>query len=158
MFKLRNRPSTPARTLMSPINDVLRGYKESGEALLAHPFKGITTDGHVVSGLSPIQRTGVSTAPIKDAADAFLASLSAEQSASATFAVDDQAWRRWSNIHPWVMRHGVSLDAMTPAQRDRALELLRETLSAAGFRTARDVMTLSEAIREITGRDDEYGE
>lgn len=99
MFKLRNRPSTPARTLMSPINDFLRGYKENGEALLAHPFKGITTDGHVVPGLFPIQRTGVSTAPIKDAADAFLASLSAEQSASATFAVDDQAWRRWSNIH-----------------------------------------------------------
>lgn len=58
MFKLRNRPSTPARTLMSPINDFLRGYKENGEALLAHPFKGITTDGHVVPGLFPIQRTG----------------------------------------------------------------------------------------------------
>jgi hypothetical protein len=40
MFKLRNRPSAPARTLMSPINDFLRGYKENGDALPAHPFKG----------------------------------------------------------------------------------------------------------------------
>ncbi|MBI2203009.1 MAG: DUF3500 domain-containing protein [Candidatus Rokubacteria bacterium] len=158
MFKLRNRPSTPAGTLMSPINDFLRGYKQHGEALLAQPFKGITTDGHVVPGLFPIQRTGIPTAPIKDAAEALLASLTAEQRASATFTVDADAWRRWSNIHPWVMRHGVSLDAMTPAQRDRALELLRETLSAAGYRTARDVMKLNETIREITRRDDEYGE
>lgn len=158
MDKLRNRPSTPARTLMSPINDFLRGYKDNGEALLAQPFTGITTDGHVVPGLFAIGKTGVSTAPIKDAADAFLASLSAEQRASAIFAVDDEAWRRWSNIHPFVMRHGVSLDALTAAQRDRALGLLRATLSAGGFETARGVMKLNETIRELTGRDDEYGE
>jgi Protein of unknown function (DUF3500) len=36
--------------------------------------------------------------------------------------------------------------------------MLQASLSAQGFETARGVMKLNEAIREITGRDDEYGE
>ena len=39
-----------------------------------------------------------------------------------------------------------------------ALALVRESLSASGFTTARNVMKLNEHIREITGRSEEYGE
>src|SRR6266849_7791193 len=42
---------------------------------LAEPFKGITAGGNVVPGLFPIQSSGVSTAPVRNAAEAFLASL-----------------------------------------------------------------------------------
>jgi hypothetical protein len=56
------------------------------------------------------------------------------------------------------MRHGVSLDEMSPAQRDRALGLVRESLSAQGFQTARDVMRLNELVLAITGSQAEYGE
>src|SRR6476659_4725688 len=42
---------------------------------LAEPFKGITTDGQVVPGLFAIHSTGVSTEPVRKAADAFLAAL-----------------------------------------------------------------------------------
>jgi hypothetical protein len=35
---------------------------------------------------------------------------------------------------------------------------LRESLSACGFQTARDIMRLNETIAEITGRPEEYGE
>ncbi len=131
---------------------------QAGEASVAEPFKGITAEGSIVPGLFPIQHTGVPTQPIKDAADAFLASLSAQQQATARFPVDSDAWRRWSNIHIYVMRHGVSLDEMSPTQRDQALALLRESLSPTGFETARDVMKLNETIGEITGRPEEYGE
>jgi hypothetical protein len=96
---------------------------------------------------------GVSARPLQDAADAFLASLGPEQRARALFSLDSDAWRRWSNIHLFVMRHGVCLDEMSLAQRERALALLRESLSAGGFQTARDVMRLNEFVRTLTGSD-----
>jgi hypothetical protein len=156
-FKLRPRPSTSARAFPAGSEFLLK-YRDEGETRIAQPFKGITTNGVVAPGLFKIERTGVSTTPIKDAADAFLASLGPHERVHASFSVDTDTWRRWSNIHPWVMRHGVSLDTMTAIQRERALALLQASLSAQGFETARGVMKLNEAIREITGRDDEYGE
>jgi hypothetical protein len=157
-FKPRNRPATPARVPATQATEFLRDYAAAGEAAVAQPFTGITTDGTVVPGLFRLEKTGVSTRPIRDAAEAFLASLTPVERASALFPVDSDAWRRWSNIHPWVMRHGVCLDELAPAQRDRGLALLRTSRSPRGFDVARDVMKLNETIREITGKDDEYGE
>jgi uncharacterized protein DUF3500 len=157
-FKVRQRPAASARAMAGEPSEFLRRYRDEGEARLAQPFTGITVDGAVAPGLFTIEKTGVSTRPIKEAADAWLASLDGGQRADALFPVESEAWRRWSNIHPFVMRHGVSLDTMSPAQRDRALGLLQATLSAQGFETARGVMKLNEVIREITGRDEEYGE
>ena len=74
------------------------------------------------------------------------------------FAIDDDAWRKWSNIHPWLMRHGVCLADLDGDQRERALALMRESMSAAGFGTARDVMRLNAHMLEVTGRAEEYGE
>src|SRR5262249_15833364 len=56
------------------------------------------------------------------------------------------------------MRHGVCLDEMSSAQRNTALALVRESLSAQGFQTARDVMRLNELVLAITGSHAEYGE
>ena len=47
---------------------------------------------------------------------------------------------------------------MSPAQRDSALGLIRESLSTQGFQTARDVMRLNELVLAITGSRAEYGE
>src|SRR5262245_3153344 len=59
---------------------------------LAKPFKGITTSGTVEPGLFAIRSTGVSTEPVRKAADAFLAGLTAAQRGKTTFAVDDPEW------------------------------------------------------------------
>ena len=157
-FKVRPRPSTSARAFPSGASELLLRYRDEGETRLAQPFKGITAGGVLAPGLFKVERTGVPTRPLKDAADAFLASLGPQERAATSFSVDTDAWRRWSNIHPFVMRHGVCLDTMSQPQRERALALLQASLSAQGFETARGVMKLNEAIREITGRDDEYGE
>jgi hypothetical protein len=101
-----------------PVAQLFDQYRHMGLASIAAPFKGVTTDGQVVPNLFRIASTGVSTRPVQDAADALLASLDADQRRTATFAVDDDAWRAWSNIHPFVMRHGV----------ERALDLLRQHL------------------------------
>jgi hypothetical protein len=64
----------------------------------------------------------------------------------------------WSNIHPFMMRHGVMLEDMDPTQRDLALAVLRESLSAGGYELSRDIMKLNYVIGEITDRWDDYGE
>jgi hypothetical protein len=64
----------------------------------------------------------------------------------------------WCNIHPWVMRHGVCLADLGHDAREAGLAILRESLSDAGYRTARDVMRLNEHALEITGKPEEYSE
>ena len=152
------RPVVSARAKPEKLPELLQKYVGNAEAALAEPFKGITTGGRPIRGLFPIAPTGVSTQPITDAAAAFAAALTPEQRAQASFALDDEAWRRWSNIHPYLMRHGVPLDALTAAQRERALALLAACFSERGYATVRDVMKLNEFIGEVTGRWEEYGQ
>jgi hypothetical protein len=127
-------------------------------AAVAQPLKGITADGTVISGLFRIEKTGVSMRALLDAARAFLASLSNEQRAKTKFPIGTTEWRKWSNIHRTIMRHGMPFFEMSDEQLDRAFALLNESLSARGFATARDVMHLNETVMEMTGKLDEFGE
>jgi hypothetical protein len=152
------RPVVSARATPEKLPETLQRYLSNAHASLAQPFKGVTTDGQPVRGLFPIAPTGVSTRPITEAASAFLAALPDDERRRASFALDDDAWRRWSNIHPHLMRHGVSFDQLTPAQRERGLALLAACLSERGYATVRDIMKLNHFIGEVTGRWEEYGE
>jgi hypothetical protein len=131
---------------------------EKSLAAAAEPFKGITADGNVIPGLFSIQKIDVATASIRDAARDFLGSLTAEQRAKTLFPIDTDQWRKWSNIHPTLMRHGTPLFEMNAAQRDCAFALLRESLSNDGFEEALNIMHLNETVQEMTGRLSEYGE
>jgi hypothetical protein len=51
---------------------------------LAEEFKGITTNGEPVRGLFPVRSTGVSTEPVRVAAEKFLAALTEEQRRKTT--------------------------------------------------------------------------
>ena len=133
-------------------------YVENSLKAAAEPFIGISTDGTIIPGLYGLQRTGISTASIRDAADDFLGSLTPEQRAKTLFPIDTDQWRKWSNIHPTLMRHGTPLFEMNDAQRERAFALLRESLSQRGFEEALDIMHLNETVQEMTGRLSEYGE
>ncbi|HXF65753.1 MAG TPA: DUF3500 domain-containing protein [Burkholderiales bacterium] len=133
------------------------GYLERAQAALAEPFVGITTEGRVVPGLFPLRATGVSTRPLREAAEAFLAALDERQRARTLFAADSEQWRNWSNIHRYP-REGVAFAELSRAQREKALKLLEESLSLRGLRTVRDIMRLNQTAAELTGRYDEYGE
>jgi hypothetical protein len=121
------------------------------------PFKGVTTDGTVQRDLFTIRSTGVSTKPVVDAAQQFLAALTPEQRKATTFAADDIEWRQWNNIHR-AARAGVGFKDMSEAQRERAFALLKAGLSAEGLEKARNIMRLNETIAEITNNFKEYGE
>lgn len=131
--------------------------QRGGPDPLAEPFKGVTTDGTVRSGLFPIRLTGVTTKPVVQAATTFLAALTPEQRARTTYRVDDSEWRKWNNVHRYV-RQGVSFKEMTDAQRASAFALLQASLSADGLEKSRNIMHLNETIAEITKRFEEYGE
>ena len=124
---------------------------------LADPFKGITTDGNVVPNLFPISHTGISTKPIKNAADALLAALS-DEAAKLLYPVDAPEWRLWTNaIAIWEMP-GISLELMNPVQREAALAVLRASLSSGGFDTARKIMTVNQVLADMTGDTEGLGE
>jgi hypothetical protein len=156
-FGLRERPATPAvRPFDLPPR--MQPMLDRAKAGLAEPFHGIAGGGAVVPGLFAIEKTGVSLAPIVEAARSFLATLTSEQRRTVSFAIDDEAWRKWSNIHPWLMRHGLCLADLGHDQRAAALALMRESLSAGGYQTVRDIMRLNEHALEITGKPEEYSE
>jgi hypothetical protein len=125
---------------------------------LREPLRGLTTDGAIRPGLFPLQATGVSTAPITQAALAFVRALSAGQRQRAVFALGADERRQWLNIHPNLFRHGVMLEDLPAATRHLALEMVRASLSARGFAQARDIMRLNGMLVEVTGRSDDYGE
>jgi hypothetical protein len=125
---------------------------------LAEPFKGVTTDGKVVPGLFKIRSTGVSTAPVRKAAAAWLATLTPEQRPKSLFAVDDDEWRKWMNQHFYV-RQGTSFLEMSDAQRTAAFALLRASLSAKGLKLTQDIMKLNHTLGEMNNNNfTEYGE
>jgi hypothetical protein len=155
-FGLRKRGPVPAiRPFDLPPG--LKAMLDRAHAALAEPFRGVA-EGNVIVPRFSLERTGVSLGSLLEAARSFLAPLTPEQRKAACFAITDEAWRKWSNIHPWLMRHGVCLADLDSNQRERALALLQEAMSAAGCRSARDVMRLNEHVLEITGKPEEYGE
>lgn len=151
----QSRPAAPPRR--GP-DVLLRLSLDAERAGLAEPFKGITTGGTVEPGLFSIRPTGVSTAPVRKAAEAFLASLDPQQRKRTLFAVDDPEWRKWMN-QSFYVRQGVSFLEMSEAQQQAAVALMRAALSARGLELSRDIMRLNTTLAELTdGNFDEYGE
>jgi len=126
---------------------------------IAQPFVGVTTPEGRQPGLYPIKSTGVSTAPLVAAAQAFIATLTPEQKLHTVFGVDDPEWRRWCNVDNGIyVRQGVSLRSMTDAQRAAARELMRATLSAKGLALADAIRRTDETLAELNHNRLAYGE
>jgi hypothetical protein len=125
---------------------------------LAEPFRGVTTDGTVQAGLFAIEATGVTTAPMKAAAERFLGGLSPAQREAASFAANDIEWRMWHNVHR-AERQGVSFEDMSDTQRALAVGLMSASLSAEGVAEAVDIMNLNGHLAELLpDRAEEYGQ
>ena len=104
-YNIRERPVWSARGLPKEPTDFIKRMLERAAPLLAEDFKGLTTDGQIVSGLFSIAKTGASTEKIRIAVEAFFVSLSPENRSNCEFPLDSKEWHRWSNIHPFLMRH-----------------------------------------------------
>ena len=116
---------------------------------LATPFKGITTNGQIEKDLFAIRSTGVSTEPVRKAADAFLAALTPAQRGkidvrrrrSRVAQVDEPGFLRPAGRE--LSRHDAT------AQRRVAIALLQAGLSAKGLKQTRDIMRLNHTLGEM---------
>ena len=152
-----NKPFTARLAQAEPPDDPFRAYMEQAEAALAEEFQGITTDGQILPNLYSLESTRRSTEPIRRAADSLIAALSSQQQGAALFPVDSNEWRNWSNIHRYP-RLGVSLQEMSQQQKQLAFNLLKVSLSAKGFETAKNIMILNEVLGQLTNKPSEYGQ
>jgi len=133
------------------------GFGRNMQAVLAEPFVGLTAEGTVEPGLYDLERSGVDTGDVREAAADFLAGLSADQRERSLFPVDDSEWRNWANVHRFE-RQGVSMLELSETQRELAYDLLQTALSERGYTTSRDIMRLNHTIAELVNNFDEYGE
>ncbi|MCC9645342.1 DUF3500 domain-containing protein [Rhodopirellula sp. JC740] len=121
------------------------------------PFLGIRTSEGPSEGLFRIESTGVSTAPVRDAARDFLVELDESQRKRTVFPADDIEWRQWDNRHR-SPRQGIGFEEMNETQRDLAFAMLQQSLSAKGLKKTQDIMKLNGTLGELAKRPEEYNE
>ncbi len=100
-----------------------------------------------------------STSRIVAAANTFLSTLDQKQRQSVLFAFDDEKQRAlWSNFPvQMVPRGGISLKAMTPAQRAAAMALVSSALSPRGFEKVQQIMEGDEVNKISEGNRPPFG-
>jgi hypothetical protein len=104
-----------------------------------------------VPGAAAAPRASVAS-ELGAAASAFLASLGEDARRRATYGFGDPERVRWHwTIPESVPRNGLPLRDMTPGQRRHALELLRASSSATGFRKSLDIVKLQGVLRQEVG-------
>ncbi|MEL6256155.1 MAG: DUF3500 domain-containing protein [Bacteroidota bacterium] len=134
-------------------------FKDIENKALAEPFRGVESRAGKIEGLFPIRSTGVSTAPIKLAAENLLSTLNDEMRSEIQFEVDDVEWRKWSNVDNGIYeRQGVSLKEMNVKQKSAAFKLMKESLSAKGLQLSKDIMKTDQTLRELNDDQDAFDE
>jgi len=156
IFELRDSPPASARILGDPIPRHQAMIDRCNDQL-APPFEGIHASSGVVNGLFPLRPSGMSLGRVARAREALVRALDPTARKTVQFPVETDNWRRWCNIHRFLMRHGLLLDSLTDQQRGLVFGLLGSVLSDEGLDGARDVMRLNETIQEISGRLDNQG-
>lgn len=119
---------------------------------LAEPYRGVTTNGEIRPNLFPIRSTGISTEAVRQAATAFLDTLTVNQRKKVLFQADDIQWRKWMNVHFYV-RSGLGFEEMTFDQREAAINMMAASLSAEGLQLSRDIMRLNHTLGELNHND-----
>jgi hypothetical protein len=140
------------KTLFQHVSEL---FEQEG---LAEPFKGVTTNGEIIPGLYSIGPTGFSTETIRQAATAFLDSLTPNQQRKTLFNVDDVKWRKWMNVHFYI-RDGLGFEDMNFSQREAAFRMMKTSLSAKGLKLCRNIMRLNHTLGELNNNNFlDYGE
>lgn len=141
-------------TMAEQFRQMSEDYEAKG---LADPFVGITTNGRPLPDLFEIAPTGISTEPVRYAAEKFIASLSSVQLAHTMFPIDDAKWRKWMNQH-FYLSQGLCFQEMSGTQKDLAFGLMRASLSQSGFELTRNIMRLNETLAELSDDHEFLGE
>ena len=129
------------------------GLVEGWTPLYRAPFRGVTEDGTLREDLYPLEpaRPG-EEAPVEAmvaAAEDLLAALSPEDRERISFDVDAVEWQTWANPEFLQFDTGLRLDGRSQAVRDKALALVRASLSPEGYEIAHAMMLINGFLGEV---------
>ncbi|MFJ8804409.1 DUF3500 domain-containing protein [Streptomyces sp. NPDC102487] len=130
-----------------------------GAQTITEDFYGLTTDGRQIEDLFTIHSRGVETAPVVEAANAFLAGLSDTQKKATQFTVRSTEWRQWSNLDPGgFKRQGVSMDDLSDSQNALGRALLKAALSAEGLDATDRIRNINNAAGKLLDKNDNFND
>src|SRR6185436_10216927 len=106
----------------------------------------------VALSIAPAVARQRAAAAMAKAANEFVSSLTSDQRTKAVYPVSSEEWTRWNFIPASMFpRNGISFKELNQAQRQRAHDLMKASLSQTGYLTASSVMQLENVLREIEG-------
>jgi Protein of unknown function (DUF3500) len=129
------------------------GLVEGWTPLYRSAFRGVTEDGVLREGLyelapaEPGEEAPV--AAMVTAAEELLSVLDDEQRKRICFAVDAVEWQTWANPEFMQFDTGLRLDLQPEAVREKALALVRASLSPEGFAQAHAMMLVNGFLGEV---------
>jgi len=129
------------------------GLVEGWTPLYENEFRGVTEDGSLREGLYPFEppRPGeeAPVEPMVAAAKDLLAVLDDEGRARISFAVDAVEWQTWANPEFLQFDTGLRLDLQPVEVREKALTLMRASLSPEGYELAHAMMLINGFLGEV---------
>jgi len=129
------------------------GLVEGWTPLYGNEFRGITEDGALREGLYPFEpaRPG-EEAPVEvmvAAAEELLAVLDDDERGRISFDVDAVEWQTWANPEFLQFDTGLRLDLQPDVVRERALALMRASLSPEGYEITHAMMLINGFLGEV---------
>src|SRR4051812_6551864 len=129
------------------------GLVEGWTALYRNEFRGVTSDGTLREGLYPLTPAEPGEqAPVEamvSAATDLLTALSPEDRARILFPVDAPEWQTWANPEFMQFDTGLRLEFQPQQVRDKALALVRASLSPEGNRLVTAMMQINGFLGEV---------
>ena len=106
----------------------------------------------LVFPLAVSSQQGTVTPRVVEAANAFLATLSAPEKAKVTFGFTSSQRTGWSNLPSGIFqRNGLRFGNLTQQKRDAALNLVAAALSRDGYKKVTDIMNGDEVLKNTGG-------
>jgi hypothetical protein len=129
------------------------GLVEGWTPLYRNEFRGVTEDGTPREGLYPLEpaRPGeeAPVAAMVAAAEDLLSALDDEGRTRIAFDVDAVEWQTWANPEFLQFDTGLRLDQQPQVVRERALALMRASLSPEGYEIAHAMMLINGFLGEV---------
>jgi hypothetical protein len=130
-------------------------WRKTWSQLYQEPYKGITVDGNVIPDVHRLasdgEDEGAPTRGMVQAAEKILGVASAQEKEAMVKEVDAPEWRAWMNPEIYCSRHGVRLEEVSNDLVGAIHDLIRASLSEAGYYKAFGCMKTNQFLGKVVG-------
>lgn len=138
------------------------GLVEGWTPLYLNEFRGVTEDGTLRAGLYPLTPAEpgeeAPVAAMVAAAEDLLAALDDDGRKRIAFDVDAVEWQTWANPEFMQFDTGLRLELQPLEVREKALALVRASLSPEGYELTHAMMLINGFLGEVVGLQTVLGE